>query len=191
MMMPSELLMDCFLSWRNRRDSETKSELVLLVSDAPSAYRLPGHRTDQRDRLREAATSLEALRPDGVIWIGPFDESYRIRSERMEAYGALLVRLESVQTGEEERAACNVGLSKRESEVFACLADGLNHKEIARKLFISSHTARKHIENIYTKLNVCNRIEAINKVRGRRQSCSENTSNCVEAAGLTAGTNHC
>lgn len=185
-MMPPELLMDCFLSWRNRCNSETKSELVLLVSDTPSACRLSEHRS-----LRRTATSLEALRPEGAIWSGPFDETYRIRSVRLAEHGAVLVRMEPVRTAADETAACSVGLSKRESEVFACLADGLSHKEIARKLFISSHTARKHIENIYSKLNVCNRIEAINKVHGRRRSTSENTANSVETAELSGCANRC
>ena len=132
MMMTPELLMDCFLSWRNRREAETKSELVILVSEVPATYRLAGHTAGQRDGLRDAATSLEALRPDGAIWIGPFDEAYRVRSERLAGHGAVLVRMETVRSGADETAACNVGLSKRESEVFACLADGLNHKEIAR-----------------------------------------------------------
>ncbi|NJN50239.1 MAG: response regulator transcription factor [Polaribacter sp.] len=38
---------------------------------------------------------------------------------------------------------------------------GLNYKEIAEKLFISPHTVRKHIANIYDKLHVSNKTAAI------------------------------
>lgn len=54
-------------------------------------------------------------------------------------------------------------LSNRENEVLELLADGLLYKEIAEKLFISHGTVRQHIHNIYEKLHVNNRTEAVNK----------------------------
>ena len=54
-------------------------------------------------------------------------------------------------------------LSNRENEVLELLADGLLYKEIADKLFISHGTVRQHIHNIYEKLHVSNRTEAVNK----------------------------
>lgn len=59
-------------------------------------------------------------------------------------------------------------LSPRENEVLQYLAKGLLYKEIADKLNISPSTVRQHIHNIYDKLHVQNRAEAINKVYGRR-----------------------
>ena len=59
-------------------------------------------------------------------------------------------------------------LSPRENEVLQYLAKGLLYKEIADKLSISPSTVRQHIHNIYDKLHVQNRAEAINKVYGRR-----------------------
>lgn len=52
-------------------------------------------------------------------------------------------------------------LSKREKEVLKQLCKGLNYNEIASNLIISPNTVRKHIENIYTKLSVRNKAEAI------------------------------
>ena len=54
-------------------------------------------------------------------------------------------------------------LSDRENEVLELLADGLLYKEIAERLFISHGTVRQHIHNIYEKLHVQNRTEAVNK----------------------------
>ena len=54
-------------------------------------------------------------------------------------------------------------LSKRENEVLELLANGLLYKEIAERLFISLGTVRQHIHNIYEKLHVSNRTEAVNK----------------------------
>lgn len=52
-------------------------------------------------------------------------------------------------------------LSAREIEILHGIVDGLNYKEIAEKLFISPHTVRKHISNIYDKLHVTNKTAAI------------------------------
>jgi len=54
-------------------------------------------------------------------------------------------------------------LSGRENEVLQLLADGLLYKEIANRLFIGHGTVRQHIHNIYEKLHVHNRTEAVNK----------------------------
>jgi DNA-binding NarL/FixJ family response regulator len=55
-------------------------------------------------------------------------------------------------------------LTEREVEILKHLSKGLRYKEIADKLFISTETVRKHINNIYRKLQVQSSIEAINKV---------------------------
>ncbi|MBS1918997.1 MAG: response regulator transcription factor [Bacteroidetes bacterium] len=59
-------------------------------------------------------------------------------------------------------------LSDRENEVLELLAGGLLYKEIAEKLFITHGTVRQHIHNIYEKLHVNNRTEAVNKYFDRK-----------------------
>jgi DNA-binding NarL/FixJ family response regulator len=54
-------------------------------------------------------------------------------------------------------------LSTRENEVLQLLADGLLYKEIAERLYIGHGTVRQHIHNIYEKLHVSNRTEAVNR----------------------------
>jgi len=54
-------------------------------------------------------------------------------------------------------------LTNRENEILQLLASGLLYKEIAGSLFISAETVRKHVNHIYEKLRVGNRVEAINK----------------------------
>lgn len=61
-----------------------------------------------------------------------------------------------------------VTLSVREIEVLEQLSKGLKNKEIASNLFISIATVKKHIENIYFKLQAHNRIEAIQKAKNSR-----------------------
>lgn len=58
-------------------------------------------------------------------------------------------------------------LSEREQEVLSLLAAGYRNKEVADKLSVSPKTIKAHIYNIYQKLHVTSRIEAINKFKGR------------------------
>ncbi len=55
-------------------------------------------------------------------------------------------------------------LSVREQEILQLLSKGYRYKEIAANLFVSIETVRKHIHNIYEKLQVSSRTDAINKV---------------------------
>lgn len=66
-----------------------------------------------------------------------------------------------------EAKAVDYDLSKREKEILELLAAGYRNKEIADKLFISSHTVRSHIYHIYEKLHVKSRVEALNKLAGK------------------------
>ncbi len=54
-------------------------------------------------------------------------------------------------------------LSERETEVLKMLSKGMNYKEVAEEIFLSPHTVKTHIKNIYSKLHVNNRAEAIYK----------------------------
>jgi DNA-binding NarL/FixJ family response regulator len=55
-------------------------------------------------------------------------------------------------------------LSEREKEILNLLSQGLRYKEIADKLSLSTETVRTHIRNIYEKLQVNSRTDALNKV---------------------------
>jgi two-component system, NarL family, response regulator LiaR len=56
-------------------------------------------------------------------------------------------------------------LSPREKEVLEWLAKGLVYKEIAIHLGVGTETVKKHLKNIYQKLHVQNKIEALNKFK--------------------------
>ncbi|MBD0778060.1 tetratricopeptide repeat protein [Maribacter sp. ANRC-HE7] len=55
-------------------------------------------------------------------------------------------------------------LSKREIDVLQLISKGYNNDEIAEKLFVSKNTIKTHIQHIYTKLDVKNRVQAMKKV---------------------------
>jgi DNA-binding NarL/FixJ family response regulator len=54
-------------------------------------------------------------------------------------------------------------LSERESEILNLVTSGMSNKEIAEKLFLSQRTIKAHLTNIFNKLNVASRSEAIVK----------------------------
>jgi DNA-binding NarL/FixJ family response regulator len=54
-------------------------------------------------------------------------------------------------------------LSRREQEILQNLSKGFRYKEIADQLFLSVETVRTHVRNIYEKLQVNSRVEALKK----------------------------
>ncbi len=59
----------------------------------------------------------------------------------------------------ESRHGFPAGLTPREAEVLALIATGMTNAEIAKQLFISPHTVKNHVTNIYKKLEVDDRTQ--------------------------------
>jgi DNA-binding NarL/FixJ family response regulator len=64
-----------------------------------------------------------------------------------------------------EQSQQDIKLTDREIEVLEQLSKGLSYNAIAENLILSTGTIRKHIENIYRKLQVHNKLEAVQKAR--------------------------
>jgi DNA-binding NarL/FixJ family response regulator len=62
-------------------------------------------------------------------------------------------------------------LSPREVEILALIGEGLSNKEVARRLGISGHTVKFHVESLFRKLSAGSRAEAVHK--GLRQGLIE------------------
>jgi DNA-binding NarL/FixJ family response regulator/signal transduction histidine kinase len=73
--------------------------------------------------------------------------------------GKLVERLGQLEQGEDPSRM----LTAREREVLRALAAGLRNKEIARQLFVSERTVTFHLANIYQKLGVSSRTEALRR----------------------------
>jgi LuxR family maltose regulon positive regulatory protein len=56
-------------------------------------------------------------------------------------------------------------LSDREKEVLQLIAEGLTNQEVANRLYLSLHTVKVHARNIYGKLGVKNRTQAVAKAK--------------------------
>jgi DNA-binding NarL/FixJ family response regulator len=67
--------------------------------------------------------------------------------------------------GSQDKLIEDYALSKREVEVLEEISKGSEYTKIAEELFISPKTVRKHIENIYKKLQVHNKMQAVQKAQ--------------------------
>ena len=59
----------------------------------------------------------------------------------------------------------SLGISKREYEILQKIAQGLSNREIAEALFISESTIKTHTSNLFTKLDVKRRTQAVQKAQ--------------------------
>lgn len=64
-----------------------------------------------------------------------------------------------------EQVLTETGISKREYEVLELMASGLSNQEIADKLFVSLNTVKTHSANLFVKLEVRRRTQAIRKAK--------------------------
>lgn len=80
---------------------------------------------------------------------------------------AKIVRQENNLSQKSDCFKCNdsliiqLGISKRELEVLQLMAQGLSNQEIAEQLFVSLNTIKTHISNLFTKLEVKRRTQAV------------------------------
>ncbi len=99
-----------------------------------------------------------------VVMLGGASLTPRIATKISDLYN--LSKSESTNNG----ISVEEPLSERQEEILNFIVLGFSYKEIADELSISPHTVRRHIENIYQKLNVNKRTEAIRKYHQRMEA---------------------
>lgn len=97
--------------------------------------------------------------------------SLTAQSEESMALGRLLNALSqaSDQPQHPEPPDATLSLSERECQALSLISEGRSNKEIARELDISTETVKWHLKNIYAKLNVRSRTQAMNYAIKMRQ----------------------
>ncbi len=105
---------------------------------------------------------LEAGADGYVLKIAEFAQLYRALQEVAIGHTAFDADVMAKAARHLPEAAVLVeGLTDRELEILACAARGLTNKEIGKHLFISDRTVQGHLQNVYQKLGVGTRTEAV------------------------------
>mgnify|MGYP004693823995 FL=1 len=143
-----------------------------LIQKAISAKNIYG----MSAALNEIKEAFSIALPDNII--APFVEngkqllpilSYGQSNQLInlpDEYSTLLSQLLSKQLHRPVDFSSNSKtLTKREEQILQLLGEGLSYTEIASCLVISKFTVRKHVQNIYTKLNVSDRVNALIRAR--------------------------
>lgn len=95
-----------------------------------------------------------------VLLAGLFAGFYHLRSK--------FVALRSTRDTKLDRFFTKYNISNREQEILLLILNGDSKKSIEEKLFISAHTVKNHIYNIYRKLGIKNRVQLVNLIQGFR-----------------------
>ncbi|CAN5413025.1 hypothetical protein BH09BAC6_BH09BAC6_07290 [soil metagenome] len=101
------------------------------------------------------------------IWIAAFSILFLaigiVLSRRLFVRTEVVTQQKPAEINQEQ--LIKAGMSKREAEILLLINDGLSNQQIADKLFLSEHTIKKHISNIFQKLKVERRTEAVKKAQ--------------------------
>lgn len=138
---------------------------------------------DRAESLSDAAHALELAEPEGLVSIFVEEglviadllaellrQSQKYRIERSFIQGVLnACSAHNKQPDNQAAAGSHVGrmdtlldpLSHRELEILCLIAEGRSNQEIADRLVLSLHTVKKHISNIFDKMGVTSRTQAL------------------------------
>ena len=146
-------------------------ELHLLQS-------LAWHAMNHLSKARESLlSSLEAAMPGGYVllfveggdpvkkMLNRLSGDLRDRPQLASYVSRILSAFESVTRKPTQVDGLIEPLTERELEVLRYIAEGGSNPEIARRLFVSPNTLKAHSQNIFRKLNVHNRLQAVNRAR--------------------------
>jgi DNA-binding CsgD family transcriptional regulator len=117
-------------------------EALALLGDAVHGFERGGAPYEAADARRDLATTLSALGRDDAA-----AREAAVARERLRALAG---------AGEPPLA----GLTAREREVLALLAEGLTNREIAERLVLSEHTVHRHVSHVLAKLGLPSRAAA-------------------------------
>ena len=107
---------------------------------------------------------LQVLNREGVLAYTLFGKEQGPSLETATA-GLVANGSPAATQGDDDPEPLVESLSERELEVLTLLASGRPNKEVARDLFVSVGTVKTHTNNIYRKLGVRNRAEALARAR--------------------------
>ncbi len=122
----------------------------------------------ERPALRLALVAADPIRHQSLI-----ATAVQIDAALLAAAAGLIVRVPSLPSPSFEALDDSEAplLTPRETDVLVAIADGLSNKAAARRLGISQHTVKFHVESLFRKLGAVSRADAVRK--GLRQRLFE------------------
>ena len=102
-----------------------------------------------------------ALRRGAAAFIAKTIDPGELASALRQASEATVFETLGIPINDETSVAKQTGLSRRELSILKSLGSGLSNKQIARELWLAEQTVKFHLTNIYRKLGVANRTEAV------------------------------
>lgn len=142
------------------RELRVEHQIAFVLPSPPGEIVGIALNRERHDFSHEEAAMLDLFRT-------PLRACYQRLVEREQ----LIDRLSTYERGEDMAGRIpGLGLSERQVEVMMGVIAGKSNVEIAISLGISRRTIEKHLENVYVRLGVTSRTQAIDRVRGARRS---------------------
>ncbi|MBI2264151.1 MAG: response regulator transcription factor [Armatimonadetes bacterium] len=133
--------------------------IMLTISDDPQSV-FPAIKAGAMGYLLKDETPQELIRAIRTVHAGEALLSSRIASILLREFSQLFEEGRGYAR-EIPKDAVFDNLTNREVEVLTLVADGLSNKEISKKLLIAERTVKNHISNIFQKLHVNDRTQAV------------------------------
>ncbi len=154
-----------------RYEAESREQQVRILEQA---------NTIQESRIRLQWAVIAGLLMLGVSmtmigWLWIRNKNHALKRMNAELHHFLMAEEKPVSAsepmGEEvpSKAYGGWGLTERESEILWFMGQGCSNAVIAERMFISENTVKYHLKNIYIKLDVKNRIQALVRCNGPNQ----------------------
>jgi DNA-binding NarL/FixJ family response regulator len=151
--------------------SRTDPDLVLLDIGMPEMdglkcldlirKRYPGVKVVVLSGADDAESIRSALARGATAFISKLVDPRDLPASIRQAVEGTVYRAVDVQEAAPSSAARDAGLTPAEIRVLEALARGLSNKEIAKELWLTQQTVKFHLTNIYRRLDVANRTEAV------------------------------
>jgi LuxR family maltose regulon positive regulatory protein len=141
--------------------AEGRLEQALASLETALAIAEPGGFV--RTLVDEGEPMLQLLRQAATRGIAPEYTSKLVAAFEPPAHGAPAATSADIRSQPPLAQPLVEPLSERELEVLRLLATGLSNPEIAQRLYIATSTVRSHLKNVYGKLNVHKRWDAVHR----------------------------
>ncbi|WP_427338930.1 response regulator [Caloranaerobacter sp. DY30410] len=145
-------LMNGIEALRRLKDIGVDSKIVMLTIHDDREYLY--------ETLNIGADGYVLKDADSETLIKAIRDVYRGKSFIQPSLATYLAKEYKVANRGSDKSSVKDVLTRREYEVLTLIAEGLNNKEIAERLYISEKTVKNHVSNIFRKINVNDRIQA-------------------------------